>query len=69
MYYVYVLKSLKDSNGYIGSTDNLRRRFAEHQKGQVPSTKPRRPFELVYYEAYKNELDARLRESSLKLKS
>jgi putative endonuclease len=69
MNYVYVLKSLKDGNAYIGSTTNLRRRFAEHEKGLVISTKSRRPFELVYYEAYKDEKDARLREASLKLKS
>jgi len=69
MFYVYVLKSRRDGNSYIGSTDNLKRRFVEHQKGLVASTKPRRPFELVYYEAYKVESDARLREASLKLKS
>ena len=69
MYYVYVLKSVKDGNGYIGSTNNLKRRFSEHQRGLVESTKPRRPFELVYYEAYKAESDARLREVNLKLKS
>jgi len=33
------------------------------------STKSRRPFELIYYEAYKSEKDARKRESNLKLRS
>ena len=69
MYYVYVLKSKKDYNTYIGSTNDLRRRFHEHQEGKVQSTKARRPFELVYYEAYKSEQDARHREFALKLKS
>ena len=69
MYYVYVLKSKKDGDGYIGSTKDLRRRFQEHNNGEVPSTRPRRPFELIYYEAYISEKDARLRESKLKLKS
>ena len=69
MYYVYVLKSLKDGRGYIGSTDNLKRRLSEHLRGKVVSTKPRLPLELLYYEAYKVEKDARLREASLKLKS
>lgn len=69
MFYVYVLNSLKDSKGYIGSTTDLRRRLSEHNSGKVASTKPRLPFELIYYEAYKNEKDARLREASLKLKS
>ena len=68
MFYVYVLKSLKDSELYIGSTNNLKRRFAEHQNGESFSTQFRHPFELVYYEAYKNEKDARLREQALKLR-
>ena len=66
MIYVYVLKSKKDKDLYIGSTNNLKRRFEMHNTGNVPSTKPRRPFSLVYYEAYTNENDARKRESSLK---
>lgn len=69
MFYVYVLKSKKDDKCYIGSTTDLRRRFKEHNKGLVSSTKPRRPLELIYYEAYASEEDARRRESNLKLKS
>jgi len=69
MFYVYVLKSLKDRKGYIGSTTDLKRRLAEHNAGKVTSTKFRAPFVLIYYEAYKIEKDARLRESGLKLKS
>jgi putative endonuclease len=69
MYYLYVLKSLKDQEGYIGSTNDLKRRLSEHIKGLVPSTKPRRPLKLIYYEAYANETDARHREKALKLKS
>ena len=55
MYYVYVLKSLKDGKGYIGSTTDLRRRIVEHAEGEVKSTKPRRPLELVYYEALRTK--------------
>ena len=69
MFYVYILKSKKDSQLYLGSTIDLRKRFKEHNEGKVFSTKSRRPFELVYYEPYKSERDARKRESSLKLKS
>lgn len=69
MFYVYVLKSKKDSLLYIGSTDDLRKRFKQHNDGKVLSTKVRRPFELIYYEAYKAEKDARKRESNLKLRS
>lgn len=69
MFYVYILKSKKDNNFYIGSTNDLKRRINEHNSGLVFSTKSRMPFELVYYEAYKAEGDARKREKSLKLRS
>lgn len=67
--YVYVLKSKKDGQLYVGSTSDIERRLHEHNSGQVFSTRPRTPFELVYFEAYKSEHDARMRESRLKLRS
>lgn len=66
MFYLYVLKSKKDNNIYIGSTNDLRRRPLEHNTGRVFSTKSRRPLELRYYESYYNNDEARKRESSLK---
>jgi len=65
-FYTYVLKSLKDGQLYTGSTNNLRERFEQHQKGKVISTKSRRPLTLIYYEACLSEDDARRREKSLK---
>ena len=65
-YYVYVLKSLKDSKFYIGYTENLKLRFEEHQKGRVVSTRDRRPLKLIYYEACLNQKDARHREKYFK---
>ena len=67
MFFVYILKSLKDKNLYIGSTNNLKKRYEEHNLGKVTSTKPRTPFKLIYYEAYVSEKDARHREHNLKL--
>lgn len=69
MFYLYILRSKKDQQLYIGSTKDLRRRFKEHNEGKVFSTKTRRPFEIVYYEAYKSEKDARHREVNVKLRS
>ena len=43
--------------------------WSEHNKGLNRSTKHRTPFELIYYEAYKSEHDARIREQSLKLRA
>ena len=69
MYYVYVLKSLKDNDLYTGSTNNLSKRLKEHNEGKCFSAKMRIPFEVIYYEAYKSEKDARKREHNLKLRS
>ena len=66
MFYVYVLQSKKDTKLYIGSTNNLEKRFKKHNDGEIFSTKSRRPFELIYYEAFLSEKDAREREKQLK---
>jgi putative endonuclease len=65
-YYVYVLLSLKDGNKYTGFTKNLPSRFEAHQNGEVTSTKDRRPFILIYFEACLNQQDATKREKYLK---
>jgi putative endonuclease len=67
--YVYILRSKKDENFYIGSTNDLKRRLHEHNTGLVFSTKSRVPLELTYYEAYRSDKDSRNREKSLKLRS
>ncbi len=69
MFYVYILRSKKDDDLYTGSTNDLKRRFKEHNSGMVLSTKSRIPFEIVYYEAYKSEKDCREREHNLKLRA
>lgn len=66
MFYVYVLKSKKDGNLYTGSTNNLKDRVKRHNAGLEKSTKNRRPFKLIYYEACLNNKDARRREAYLK---
>lgn len=66
MFYVYILQSEKDNQLYVGSTNDLRKRFELHNSGQVPSTKYRRPLKLIYYEAGLKEYDARIREQYLK---
>jgi len=41
-------------------------RFEQHTRGQVSSTRDRRPLELIYYEAYISEEDALRKEKHLK---
>ena len=66
MYYTYVLRSEKDYKFYVGYTKDLKLRFEMHCKGQVESTKDRRPFDLIYYEACLSRDDATRREKYLK---
>ena len=66
MYFVYVLHSEKDGNLYTGYTKDLELRFEQHSKGYVESTKNRRPFQLIYYEACIEQADALKREKYLK---
>ena len=66
MFYVYVIQSGSDAGLYIGMSGDLRRRFLEHQNGESRSTKGRRPWKLIYYEAYVDEQDAVGRERFLK---
>ena len=66
MYYVYILKSIKDKKLYVGHTNNLKKRFKEHCRGDVPATKNRRPLKLIYYEASDYLEDAVKREKGLK---
>ena len=66
MYYVYLLKSIKNSDVYIGYTADLKARILAHNQGKVKSTKYYHPWNLIYYEAYKNKYDATKRERQLK---
>lgn len=66
MFYVCVLKSLKDSKFYVGYTANLRSRIAAHENGTVLSTRTGLPIDIVYYEASRIESDALRRGKYLK---
>ncbi|MBU1255396.1 GIY-YIG nuclease family protein, partial [Patescibacteria group bacterium] len=66
MFYNYVLQSKKNKNLYVGYTKDLRKRLIEHNQGLNKSTKPYRPWELIYYEACLNKKDTKRREKYLK---
>ena len=59
MYYVYFIKSFKNGSLYIGSTEDLKKRLAEHNIGKTKSTKPFCLWRVVYYEAHLNKKLAR----------
>ena len=63
---VYLLKSLKDKKGYIGSTINLTARLKQHHSGEVISTKDRCPMALVGYREFTSIGEARIYEHKYK---
>jgi putative endonuclease len=65
-FYVYLLKSLKDSKYYIGQTNDIQKRLVLHNSGMVISTKSRKPFILVGYETYLTRSESMWREHQLK---
>ena len=66
MYHIYVLISNADNQFYVGFTNDLKTRLDSHAKGNVESTRNRRPLRLVYYEGCLNRDDALKRERYLK---
>ena len=65
-YIVYVLYSDSHNQLYIGHTNNLKRRFEQHNKGRVNSTKPYRPYRINYHEETDSKAKAVKREKELK---
>jgi putative endonuclease len=66
MFYVYVIKSKRTEELYYGFSSDLKERLVSHNHGNNIATKDGVPWELIYYEAFKSEKDARRRELKLK---
>jgi len=65
-YYIYVLQSKITGELYKGYTANLRQRLQKHNRGLNFSTKSKKTWNVIHYEAYRNEKDAKRREKYLK---
>ncbi|TSC89521.1 MAG: putative endonuclease [Parcubacteria group bacterium Gr01-1014_3] len=65
-YCVYTLLSLLDKRFYTGFTTNLKQRLQQHARGEVKSTKDRRPLKLIHYEYFIDKNDAEVKEKFLK---
>jgi putative endonuclease len=61
-YHVYALASTKHDWIYVGMTEDVNRRLEEHQKGYEKTTKPYRPFVLIFTEVCEDRIAARQRE-------
>ncbi|MBI1939385.1 MAG: GIY-YIG nuclease family protein [Ignavibacteriales bacterium] len=66
MYFVYVLQSITSKKYYIGQTDNLERRFQQHNSGYSKSTKSGVPWELVYHKEFESRSEAYQFEQKIK---
>jgi putative endonuclease len=66
MFFLYILWSESAGRFYIGATKNIPERLAHHNAGGTPSTKPYRPWTLVYSEALDTLHKARQREKKIK---
>lgn len=64
MFYVYMLKN-EYGKLYFGCTNDLKRRFVEHNSGKSNFTSGH-TWKLIYYEAYLSKKDAFAREKRLK---
>ncbi len=64
--YVYLIRSLKNREFYLGWTTNLKRRLDAHNMGLNRSTKSGAPFKLVHYETYASSEEAKIHERKLK---
>ena len=65
-YFVYILKSDKDGIYYKGQTNNISKRFENHNRGYVKSTKSHRPWTLVFYTKVETRSEAMKLERKLK---
>jgi putative endonuclease len=66
VYILYILQSEKDFSFYVGFTSNLERRIKEHNNGLSRATKLKKPWVIIYCEAYRSRKDATERERKLK---
>ena len=65
MFFAYVLKSINHDFYYKGHCQDLDKRLEQHNSGMTFSTRPYRPFKIVYFESFDSETDAIRREKYL----
>ena len=68
IFYVYILYSQIRDRYYVGSTDDIDRRFHEHNSGKSKSTRSGRPWKLLYTEFFPTLSLAVQREIEIKRK-
>ncbi len=55
MHFVYILQSKKDNSLYVGSTENIKQRLAEHNSGKAKYSSSKRPYILKWFCGFPNK--------------
>jgi len=61
-FFVYVISSINRNYIYVGLTSNVEERLKRHNLGYEQTTKPYKPFVLLYMETCEDRIIARNRE-------
>ena len=69
MFYVYILKSMKDQSLYVGHTENLSKRLNSHNSGKNKYSKTKKPYRLSWFCCFKDKTKAIKFEKYLKVGS
>ncbi len=66
MHYVYILQSQVDGSLYVGVTEDIKRRFVEHNNGNAKYSSSKRPYKLKWFCAFPTKQKALIFERYLK---
>lgn len=59
MHYVYIIQSIKHPlQIYVGHTNNLKKRMSDHNSGHTSHTDKYKPWNLIVYLGFKDEMRA-----------
>lgn len=65
-FYAYVLRSINFERNYVGFTQDVKTRLNQHNSGKTKSTKPFKPWRLLFSEEFDSKEEALKREKWLK---
>jgi putative endonuclease len=68
MFYCYIIYSEKLDKFYIGCTENIENRLAQHNAGLSDFTSKGMPWKLMYSETFNSRVEAANRERAIKKK-
>ena len=66
MFYVYIIESVNHGKFYIGQTSNLDERLNSHNQGNNKSTKPYKPWKVIFHKSFQTRSESMAVEKKLK---